>query len=201
MVAGSTSSGKSKGRELQKYVASSICESFMLPESEAVSRPMGSPGSDIIMSERARKVFPFSIECKRQESLNVGIWMDQTCANAAKDHLAPLLVIRQNHDKAVAVILTKHLMAIVEGVGYPDGIKPSIEYTSRGIQFKRGIINAQSTSQVPGSWIFKNVSPLYSYSILPYMLLIRMVTNYWHSPDNGGIKISESFSTYSGERK
>ena len=201
MVAGSTASGKSKGRQLQKYVASSICEEFMLPESDAVSRPMGSPGSDIMMSDRARKVFPFSIECKRQENMKIGPWMNQTCINAAKDHLAPLLVIRQNRDEAIAILLTKHLMAIVEGVGYPAGVKPEIVISSGAVRLKPGIQKARAASNDPRLWILKAISPQSSYSVLPYSLLLKMVTNYWHSPDSGAMKISESFTCYAGEKR
>lgn len=201
MVAGSTASGKSKGRELQKYVASSICCEFGLPESDAVSRPMGSSGSDIMMSNQARKVFPFSIECKRQENLKIGPWMDQACANAAKDRLAPLLVLRQNRDEAIAVLLSKHLAAIVEGVGYPEGVKPSMMISSGSVMFKTGIQKARLASKGSGGWVLKTVSPRCAYSLLPYLLLLQIVRNYSHSPDTGGLAAFEAFTLYSGEQK
>lgn len=59
-----TQSCKAKGRELQKHVAKVIREEFDLPDDDVVSRPMGSGGEDIMMSTRARQVFPFSLECK-----------------------------------------------------------------------------------------------------------------------------------------
>jgi hypothetical protein len=59
-----TSSAKNKGRRLQKWASKLIEDVFMLDEGDVESRPMGSGGSDVMMSARARKVFPFSVECK-----------------------------------------------------------------------------------------------------------------------------------------
>lgn len=63
-----TASCKSKGRELQKFVALKIREVFGLPEEDVVSRPMGSPGVDIMMSNSALKLLPLSIECKNTKT-------------------------------------------------------------------------------------------------------------------------------------
>ena len=63
-----TSSAKGKGRKLQQHVALKIREKFDLPEDDVVSRPMGSSGEDIMMSDRARKTLPLSIECKNTKS-------------------------------------------------------------------------------------------------------------------------------------
>lgn len=59
-----TSSAKSKGRALQKHVCKVLTETFGWEEGDAESRSMGSAGVDIILSPRARKDFPVSIECK-----------------------------------------------------------------------------------------------------------------------------------------
>jgi hypothetical protein len=59
-----TSSAKAKGRRLQKFVAELIQSIFELDEDDVVSRPMGSPGEDIMLSPHARSKIPHSIECK-----------------------------------------------------------------------------------------------------------------------------------------
>ncbi len=59
-----TQSAKAKGRELQKYVAKYIRDVFCLTDNDVTSRPMGSAGRDIMMSEIAFDAFPVSIECK-----------------------------------------------------------------------------------------------------------------------------------------
>lgn len=58
------SSAKSKGRKLQQYVAARIQSVFGLPETDSVSRPMGSGGRDIMLSDRALQLLPISWECK-----------------------------------------------------------------------------------------------------------------------------------------
>ncbi len=58
-------SAKAKGRALQQYLAKRIVEAFSeLAEDDAVSRPMGSGGVDIMLSPLAQKVFPISVEAK-----------------------------------------------------------------------------------------------------------------------------------------
>jgi len=59
-----TASAKAKGRRLQQFVAATLSRIFDWEEGDAVSRPMGSSGVDIMMSPRARRDFPFSIESK-----------------------------------------------------------------------------------------------------------------------------------------
>ena len=43
----------------------------MILSEDLESRPMGSNGEDIIMGVQSRKQFPYSIECKNQEAVNV----------------------------------------------------------------------------------------------------------------------------------
>jgi hypothetical protein len=80
-----TSSCKSKGRELQKHTAKVIREIFDLPEDDVVSRPMGSSGEDLLMSDRARKELPLSFECKNTKKFPSLAALDQAKENA-RDH-------------------------------------------------------------------------------------------------------------------
>lgn len=60
-----TSSCKAKGRDLQKHISQTIVESFsQLGADDVVSRPMGSPGVDVMLSPLAQEVFPISVESK-----------------------------------------------------------------------------------------------------------------------------------------
>ncbi len=59
-----TSSAKSKGRILQQWIRDMISIIFKLEEGDIESRPMGSGGVDLMMSPKARRCFPFSIESK-----------------------------------------------------------------------------------------------------------------------------------------
>ncbi len=73
-----TSSCKAKGRNLQKWVRDLILESFPSLEADDVrSTSMGAGGEDVQLSPAARKLFPYSLECKNVEKLNVGLPMNR----------------------------------------------------------------------------------------------------------------------------
>lgn len=77
-----TSSCKSKGRKLQQHVAKKICKKFHLPDTDVVSRPMGSSGVDIMMSEKALAMVPVSIECKNTKKFPSLAALEQSEANS-----------------------------------------------------------------------------------------------------------------------
>lgn len=110
MAANTPATRKAKGREFQKYVAECLQESLGLPPEDVVSRPMGSPGLDIMMSADAREKFPFGIECKRTEKLSIPAWWAQCYANAEEEDLKPMLVFRRNREPALAVMSFEDLL-------------------------------------------------------------------------------------------
>ena len=66
-----TQSAKAKGRKLQQWVRDQIIEQLEVHPEDIESRSMGAGGEDLIMARAAREKFPFSIECKNVEKLNV----------------------------------------------------------------------------------------------------------------------------------
>lgn len=98
-----TSSRKAKGRNLQKEVAKRLQEIFSLEDDDCISKPMGSPGEDIILSPKARKLFPYSIECKNVKSFSGFRFYDQAESNARKN--IPIVVVGQNRDKRRLVLV------------------------------------------------------------------------------------------------
>jgi hypothetical protein len=96
LVAKLTSSKKAKGRSLQKQVASDLREKTGLPEEDIQSKPMGSSGSDVIMSSAAIAKFPFSVECKNQESIQIWSAFGQAVYNSEREKRMPMLVFRRN---------------------------------------------------------------------------------------------------------
>ena len=62
---------KSKGRRLQKWVRELTPEKLNIHEEDIESRSMGASGEDLITLKTAREKFPYSIECKNQEKLNI----------------------------------------------------------------------------------------------------------------------------------
>ena len=62
-----TRSAKNKGKRLQNEVRDLILETFKQLEPDDVrSTTMGDSGEDVLLSPAARKLFPFSVECKNQ---------------------------------------------------------------------------------------------------------------------------------------
>ena len=81
-----TSSAKAKGRELQKHVVARVKEVFpWLKGDDVVSRPMGSGGSDLILSPYAIKTLPISFECKKTKKTPSRGELDQSTANVYED--------------------------------------------------------------------------------------------------------------------
>ena len=97
-----TSSAKAKGRKLQQWFTQKLIEGLDLNEEDLESRPMGSQGEDIIMGRESREKFPYSIECKNQEAVNVWKAYEQASENCKG--YEPLAVIKRNHHKPLAVV-------------------------------------------------------------------------------------------------
>ena len=67
-------SAKNKGKRLQNDVRDLILEKFDTLEPDDVrSITMGDSGEDILLSPAARKLFPFSVECKIKKNLIYGL--------------------------------------------------------------------------------------------------------------------------------
>ena len=95
-------SGKEKGRRLQQWVRDLLVESLDIHPEDIESRSMGAGGEDLIMSRAARQSFPYSIECKNQEKINVWSAYDQATENSG--NYTPIVVIKRNRSKPLVVI-------------------------------------------------------------------------------------------------
>ena len=78
------------------------------------SRSMGAGGEDLIMARAAREKFPFSIECKNVEKLNVWEAYRQAKENAGK--YVPIVVMKKNQEKPLIVIDAEEFVNIMENV-------------------------------------------------------------------------------------
>jgi hypothetical protein len=96
-------SAKAKGRNLQQWVAAQISNVVKLPhgkDQDIESRPMGQSGTDVRLSSLALQRFPYSVECKWQESWSVPAFIRQ-----AKDNLIVdtdwLLFMKRSREEVV----------------------------------------------------------------------------------------------------
>ena len=95
-----TQSAKAKGRRFQQWVRDVLIEKLKIhPEDE-----------DLIMARAARESFPYSIECKNQEALNV--WKSYEQAEANSGDYEPILFIKRNNQKPLVVIDAEHFVKL-----------------------------------------------------------------------------------------
>jgi len=107
-----TSSAKAKGRRLQQKFMQLLIEKLEIDPEDIESRSMGAGGEDLIMSKAARNKFPYSIECKNQEKLNIWSAWDQ--ANSNKGLYDPIVVIKKNGVNPLVVLDAENFLDYVK---------------------------------------------------------------------------------------
>jgi hypothetical protein len=103
-----TSSAKAKGRRCAQRVRDILIEELSLSEDSIFVTASGTNGPDLTLTGQARSAFPFAIECKNQERLNIWGSIEQAERNA-KD-LTPMVIFTRNRSKIYAVIELKALL-------------------------------------------------------------------------------------------
>ena len=103
-----TSSAKAKGRKLQQWFRDLLVEKLDLDPEDSESRPMGSQGEDIILGTESRRLFPYSVECKNQEAVNVWKAYEQASENCKG--YEPLVVIKRNRHKPLVLVDAEHFV-------------------------------------------------------------------------------------------
>ena len=106
-------SAKNKGKRLQNKIRDLILEKYDSLEPDDVrSITMGDSGEDILLSPAARKVFPFSVECKNQEKINIWSSLEQAEENSGKH--TPLVIFKRNRSKTYAVLEFEELLQLLD---------------------------------------------------------------------------------------
>jgi len=108
-----TQSRKAKGRRLQNPFMQLLIEKLDIDPEDIESRSMGAGGEDLIMSKAARNKFPYSVECKNQERMN--IWSAWEQANNNKGIYEPLVVIKKNGVNPLIVVDAENFLEMIKG--------------------------------------------------------------------------------------
>ena len=111
MTANTPASRKAKGRKFQQQIRQDLVDRLGIDPGDILSTAMGQSGCDLYLSPAARKRFWFGVECKYQEKVSLWQWWNQCVANAEKEGLAPLLLIRRSRTEPLAVLRWKDLLA------------------------------------------------------------------------------------------
>lgn len=110
---------KAKGRNLQNFVRDKLRKVFVeewklfpkLENDDIKSQTMGMGGEDIVLSPIAKKLIPYSFECKNTERLN--LWGSlQQCQDNCEDR-DPILVFKKNRSKVYTVVEFDTLIKLI----------------------------------------------------------------------------------------
>ena len=109
-----TSSGKAKGRRLQNKVRDVLLEHFSdeLEPDDIRAAIMGETGEDIKLSPAARRLIPYSFECKNQEKLN--IWSSLEQAEENSGDYPPVLIFKRNRSKTYVTVELEEFMKLID---------------------------------------------------------------------------------------
>ena len=107
-----TQSAKAKGRRLQQWFRDLLIEELEVHPEDIESRSMGAGGEDLIMARAARAKFPYSIECKNQESVNVWKSYEQAVENSGD--YEPIVIIKRNKSKPLVLIDAEHFVSLLK---------------------------------------------------------------------------------------
>lgn len=112
-MAKTVQSRKAKGRRFQQKICEMIRSAFpALAEDDVTSRSMGAGGTDVLLSPHAQKFFPFAVEAKNQEKLN--IWSALEQAEANKGNLTPVLFFKRNRTKPYVAMKADDFIKLVQ---------------------------------------------------------------------------------------
>jgi len=115
----SVQSAKAKGRKLQNWVAEHISNILNISygkDEDIESRPSGQTGVDVILHGKARDRFPFAIECKNQEKMNLYAWVKQAKANKPDWAITWLLFHTRNNEKQFVTMDAEEFFKLYERI-------------------------------------------------------------------------------------
>ena len=105
-----TQSAKAKGRRLQQWFRDLLIEELNIHPEDIESRSMGAAGEDIMMARSARNIFPMSIECKNQQSVNIWKAYEQAEENSG-DH-EPIVFLKRNNTKPLVLVGAEYFVEL-----------------------------------------------------------------------------------------
>ena len=84
----------------------------ILETNDIESQVMGMSGEDIVLSPAAKRVIPYSFECKNQERLNLWSSLEQAESNC--EDRQPVLVFKRNRSKIYVAIEFDHFIELID---------------------------------------------------------------------------------------
>ncbi len=103
-------SAKAKGRRFQQWIRDKLIELLSIHPEDIESRSMGAGGEDLILARVARLAFPYSIEAKCQERVN--LWDAYKQAEANCGDYEPIVFLKRNNHKPLALVDAEHFIRL-----------------------------------------------------------------------------------------
>lgn len=94
---------------------------------------MGASGVDVLLSEGALAVFPYSVECKNRARIAVYADYEQAKSNS-EPNTFPVLVIKQNHSEPLVVVDLEHFMELTEYANMNNPLQEEQSESQKNIQ-------------------------------------------------------------------
>jgi hypothetical protein len=112
---------KAKGRRLQQDVCEALVAATngILEKDDVRSTSMGAPGEDVLLSPLARKIYPFSIECKNVEKIN--IWDAIKQAESQNRAYKPMVAFKKNNEEIYVAVKLKDFLELYRPYGNTNG--------------------------------------------------------------------------------
>lgn len=96
-------SAKAKGNRLTNLLRTALLESFPSLEPEDIKVALSSEqGEDLKLSPAARKVIPYSFECKNHQKAKIWEWIKQAEENS--NGYDPVVVFTRNRESSYAIL-------------------------------------------------------------------------------------------------
>ena len=109
-----TQSAKAKGRRLQQWLRDLLIEKLNIHPEDIESRSMGAGGEDLIMARAAREKFPYSVECKNQEKIN--LWESYNQAQQNSKNHEPVVILKRNNSKPLILVDAEYFVKLHQDV-------------------------------------------------------------------------------------
>lgn len=106
-----TKSAKAKGRRLQNWMKEKLIQTFNLKDEDVRTAVMGEAGADVVLAPSVRSLFPYNIECKNVERLNIWKAWEQACREE-RGNLKAILVVSKNRHTPLVVCDAKHFIQL-----------------------------------------------------------------------------------------
>ena len=107
-------SRKAKGRRLQNWVRDTLLSIFTtFDDNDIMCAIMGETGEDIKLSYPAKKLIPYSFECKNKEGFKGIYTIIAQAQSNSKATDTPVAIIKMNNHQPLAIVDATHFLQLI----------------------------------------------------------------------------------------